>query len=255
MKRISAILPRGGRVVALAALLAVGIGGWSSLAQSGQDKPWDLPKLVRYALDNNKGLAAAKAGTDVFREDIDIANGQSLPQVDAVSSFLYVPLNDRLLIERHGFRPTKANAGDNPFQDKILNYGVRVTLPLYTGGRIQKEVSVAEAGVAASRAAAELTRQELIFNVTSAYYTYFRLREVIKANQALVRSVEESRRIASQRAKIGRAARIDVLRLDARLSAVESQLTVARNNLDRIAETMKALLALPPDYASGSTAH
>lgn len=220
-----------------------------SAVQSEEGGTWTLPRLVQHALDNNKGLAAAKAGTDVAREDIDIAKGQSLPQVNAVSSFLYVPLNERLLIERHGFRPTQANAGNNPFQEVILNYGVRVTLPLYTGGRIQREISVSEAAVAVSQARAELTRQELVFNVTSAYYTYLRLRAVITANEALVRSVEESRRIAAQRVKIGRAAQIDVLRLDARLSAVESQLTVARNNLDRIAETMKALLALPPDYA------
>lgn len=230
-------------------MCALIIAAIPSAVQGEESGTWTLPRLVQHALDNNKGLAAAKAGTDVAREDINIAKGQSLPQVNAVSSLLYVPLNERLLIERHGFRPTQANAGNNPFQETILNYGVRVTMPFYTGGRIQHEISVSEAAVAVSRARAELTRQELVFNVTSAYYTYLRLRAVITANEALVRSVEESRRIAATRVKIGRAAQIDVLRLDSRLSAVESQLTVAKNNLDRIAETMKALLALPPDYA------
>lgn len=251
MKRISTIFVRGGRVVALAALLAVGIGGGSSSAQVSQDKPWDLPRLVRYALDNNKGLAAARLGTDVARENVEAAKGRRLPRVDVVSSLLYAPLNERLLIPRNGFRPTKLNPGNNPFQETILDYGLQATMPLYTGGRIQMEVALSEAAVAASRSNSELNRQELIFNVSSAYFTYLRVKAVIAAGEALVRSVEESRRIAEERVKIGRAARLDVLRLEARLSAAESRLTAARNDLERIAETLKALLALPPGYVLG----
>lgn len=238
--------------MALAALLAAGIGGGSSLAQDmaqgSQNKPWDLPRLVRYALANNKDLAAAKLGTDVAREDVAAAKGQRLPRVDVVSSLLYTPLNERLLIPGNGFRPTKLNPGNNPFQKTILDYGLQATMPLYTGGRIQMEVAVSKAAVATSRSRSELSRQELIFNVSSAYFTYLRVKAVIAAGEALVRSVGESRRIAEERVKIGRAARLDVLRLEARLSAAESRLTAARDDLERIAETLKALLALPPGY-------
>ncbi len=212
-------------------------------AESEKDATWTLPRLIRHALDNNKGLAAARLGTDVAREDVEIAKGQRLPGVDAVSYFQHFPIRSRLLLERHGKRPS------NPFQESIITYGLRATLPLYTGGRIQREIAISEAAVAASRSRAELTRQELIFNVISAFYTYLRVREVIAANEALVRSVEESRRIAAQRVRLGRAAPLDVLRLEARLSAVESQLTAARSDLDRTAETLKALLALPSETA------
>ncbi len=212
-----------------------------AIAQNDERESWTLSRLVRYALDNNKGLAAARLGTDVAAEDVAIAEGQNWPQVDAVSSFQHFPIRSRLLFERHGKRLS------NPFQESILSYGIQATLPLYTGGRIQREISVADAAVAASRSRAELTRQELIFNVTSTFYTYLRVRAVIAAGEALVRSVKESRRIAAEQVRIGRAARLDVLRLDARLSAVESQLTAARNDLDRTAATLTALLALPTD--------
>jgi len=187
------------------------------------------------------GLEAARLFNDVAREDVSVAEGKQLPRLDVVSGVQAFPLNERLLIERHGFRPQ-----NNPFEDVILNYGLRATMPLYTGGRIEKQIALAEAAAAASRARTNVTQQGLIFNVISGYYTYLRLDSVIEAGEGLVRSVKESRRIAQKRLDSGRAAPLDVLRLDARLSSAESQLRVARNGLERTVATLTALLALPP---------
>ena len=234
------------RIAALALLCLVS-GGDPASAQTAAPEgggAWTLPQLVRHALANNKGLKAAGLATKVAEEDIDIAEGQRWPQVSAVGSVLHTPIRDRLLFERHGRRRP-----DNPFQDTILNYGVEVRLPLYTGGRIRREIRVAEAEHVAAQSRADLTRQELIFNVTSTYYTYLRIQHDVAARESLVRSVEESRRIAREQAALGRVARIDVLRLEARLAQVESELAIARNGLDRSVATLKALLALPSAFA------
>ena len=138
----------------------------SSEAQTGDAEAkavWTLPQLVRHALNNNQGLQASRLAIDVAKEDIDIAGGQRLPQVSAVSSLLHTPIRDRLLFERHGGRR------DNPFQEDILNYGIQIRLPLYTGGRIKREIGLAEAVTAAAKSRSEVTKQELIFNITSAY--------------------------------------------------------------------------------------
>ncbi|MCZ6618742.1 MAG: TolC family protein [Gammaproteobacteria bacterium] len=111
---------------------------------------------------------------------------------------------------------------------------------------VKREIKLAESAVSASQAQTDLTRQELIFNVISSYYTHLRLNSVVEAGEALVRSVVESRRIAKKRLDTGRAAPLDLLRLDARLSTAESQLRVARNNLERTVAILTALLALPP---------
>ena len=192
------------------ALLGVCVLGGSILAappaaaQGEEAAPWTLSRLVQHALRNNKSLAASRLATNVAEEDVEIAKGRRLPSLDAVSNFQHFPIRSRLLLERHGRRP------GNPFQESIITYGLRATLPLYTGGRLQREIAISEAAVAASRSRTELTRQELIFNVTSAFYTYLLVREVIAANEALVRSVEESRRAAAERVKFGRAAPIVV---------------------------------------------
>ncbi len=210
-------------------------------AAPANGEPWTLPELIRHALDNNKGLEAVQLARKVAEEDIKIAEGQRWPQVSAVGSLFHTPIRERLLFERHGRR------SGNPFQETILNYGVEVRLPLYTGGRIRKEINVAEAELAVTQSRNEVTRQELIFNVTSAYYTYLRIQNDTAAREALVRSVEESRRIVEEQVRVGRAPKLEVLRLEARLAQAESDLAVTRNGLERTAATLKALLALPPE--------
>ncbi len=60
-------------------LLGVCVLGGSILAvapvaaQSDEGASWTLSRLVRYALDNNKRLAAARLGTDVAKEDVAAA--------------------------------------------------------------------------------------------------------------------------------------------------------------------------------------
>ena len=203
---------------------------------------WTLSQLIRHALDNNKGLEATRLAIEIAEEEIDIAEGQRWPQVSAISSILHTPIRERLLFERHGGRK------DNPFQETILNYGIEIRLPLYTGGRIKREINVAEAEVAAAASRSEVTKQELIFNITSAYFTHLRILHDIAAREALVRSVHESRRIAQEQVNLGRAAKLDVLRLEARLSQAQSGLAVARNKLGRTGATLKALIAVPPEF-------
>jgi outer membrane protein TolC len=160
--------------------------------------------------------------------------------MDFVTYLNAYPVNERLLIERHGFRPT------NPFEDAILNYGLQFTYPLYSGGRIKQEINLAEAGVMIASARTRLSRQELIFNVISTYYVYLKLQSVLDANVALLGSVMDSRRIAKQQFAVGRSAKLDLLILDARVSSTKTQLTVVRNAIERTLSTMSAVLALPP---------
>ncbi len=212
----------------------------ANAATNDPGSEWTLAKLVGYALANNNRLEAAELATKTAAEDINIAEGQRWPQVSALGSVFYTPIRERLLFERHGRRP------DNPFQETILNYGVELTLPIYTGGRIRREINIAETGLEAAQSRAAFTGQELVFNVTSAYYTHLRIQYDIAAREALVRSVGESRRIAQEQVSLGRAANLDVLRLDAKLARVESDLAVVRNALANTTITLRVLLTLPP---------
>lgn len=203
---------------------------------------WTLQELVAEALDQNAGLAATRSASDAAREGIDAARGARLPRVDAVGLGEYFPRRERLLIFRHGFR-----RDDNPFQTAIVNYGLEVTLPLYTSGRIEHGIGLAEARADAARFRIDVTRHELIFNVASTYFTALRLQDVIAAQEAALASLRESLRVAELQREVGRIAPLDLLRIETRVSQAERDLVGARTTYDRAIEILKELMAVPPE--------
>ncbi len=205
---------------------------------------WTLEDLVAVALDRNPGLKAARTGISVAKEDIAIAKGERYPWLDAVGKTEVFPRRERLLIFRHGFRED-----DNPFENAILNYGLEVKLPLYTSGRIEHGISLAEARTEAARGRVELTRAQLLFNVASGYYTVLRLQEVITAQEAVLSSLNESQRIGHLQASVGRIAPLELLRLDTRVSQAERDLAGARSAHAQATEVIKELINVPTEVS------
>lgn len=232
--------PRRRHVVAVL-FVALSLPSGTPAAQEDQSK-WTLEDLVGVALDRNLGLAASKEGITVAEEDINAARGKRLPRLDAVGLGEYFPRRERLLIFRHGFR-----RDDNPFQTAIVNYGLEVTLPLYTSGRIEHGIALAEAQAEASRSRVQLTRNQLIFNVASAYYTALRIQQVIGAQEAALSSLKESLRIAGLQREVGRIAPLDKLRIETSASQAERDLAGARNAYEQTLEVLKELINVPTE--------
>ena len=229
---------RRGRVVAVL-LIALFLPGETPAVQDDQSK-WTLQRLVSTAIDRNPGLAASKEGVTIAEEDINAARGKQFPRLDAVGLGEYFPRRERLLIFRHGFRED-----DNPFETAIVSYGLELTLPLYTSGRIEHGIALSEARAAASRSRVQLTRNQLIFNVASAYYTVLRLQQVIIAQEAALASLRESLRIAELQREVGRIAPLDKLRIETSVSQAERDLAGAQNAYDQILEIVKELINVP----------
>lgn len=211
--------------------------------RTGGSAVMDLDQLIRRAISANKGLAAAHIAVAVAEEDVNIARGRSLPRLDAFSTLEHFPIRDKVLIPRSG-----GPEQNNPFEETVFNYGFEITLPLYTGGRLRKQVGLAQAQREAAASRVAVTEQELIFNVTSAYYTYLLVKELIAANEATIRSLQEALRIERARMEVGRAVPADVLRIETRFSRAQSNLAAEHYRLESTLEVLKALLALPPAF-------
>jgi len=201
---------------------------------------WNLERLVAAALDRDAGLAAARVGYAASRAGIAAARGARRPRVDAVGNAELFPRRERLLIFRHGFRKS-----GNPFETGDVDYGVELTMPLYTGGRIAHGISLAQARSEVARFQADLSRNQLVFNVASAYYTGLRLQQVIGAQQATLSALAESLRIGEVQRKVGRIARLDLLRIQTRVAQAERDLAGTRNDYARTLEILKQLIVYP----------
>jgi len=202
------------------------------IAGTGTD-PLSLPKLIRLALERNPRITAAHHGIQAAAQGVAAAKGQRFGKLEFKSQdFTFGPLNNKLPMQSLIVDQGKiVQSGAAEFNRNLFSFGGALTIPLYTGGRITNQIRLEE--IAERLAADRLvqTKDELIFNVASTYYAILQITEFIKATQKSIERLEESKRIVEARLKVGKAAPVDVFKINTRLAAVRQELIRVTNAL------------------------
>ncbi len=173
-----------------------------------------LETCIETALENNPDLKSAESDAAAAGADRDAARGVRWPSVH-VTGVASRHLDDQRLI------PARHNGEPGVFGKDIAEIGASLRMPLFTGRRIVNAIRAAELNETDFIRRYGRTRQELIFNVTSAFYTILGRgsqlesiefsRDVLKKERSRIMAMIEARK----------AARVDLLRLDVRLAQVE----------------------------------
>lgn len=261
MKRLSVCM-----IVGLIVVFSLGSVSQAADGLEGQGiservtKAVSLPELIRMALERNPRIAASQHGIQAAARGVDVAKGQRFGRLEFKSEdFTYGPLNNRLPMQALIVDQGKiVQSGAAEFNRNLFSFGGVLTIPIYTGGRITNQIRLEEIAerLAADRLAQ--TRDELIFNVSSAYYAVLQIKEFIKATEKSVERLEESKRIVDARLKVGKAAPADVFKINTRLSAVRQELIRINNALALVYGAINTLLgvdahAAPPRIEAALT--
>jgi outer membrane protein TolC len=109
---------------------------------------------------------------------------------------------------------------------------ILVKMPIFTGGRIRSDISAAELTILATENKLSRTWEELIFNVSSSFYT-------ILGQRKLIESLEFSRNVLTKHKKrvqdmmsAGKAAKVDVLRTEVRIADLDQRLVREKSLLE-----------------------
>lgn len=214
------------------------LAAWPSHADAqASPQAFDLNQIIHLALANNPGLAASREGIEVEQRGRQAAWSQRLPRIAVQAMNLGDPLNTQLVMPMHQFvPPTTAssaavlNTFRSEFSNDNYNFGFGMTLPIYTGGRITAQTRIGDLAILLSQNRLAQTRDELIFNVASVFYTILRLDQDVTATAASLKGLQESQRIVKQRLAVGEAAQLDVYKIDARLAEVQQALIQVNND-------------------------
>lgn len=242
--------------------------GWmaiSSLAQAASPEepaftvPLTLERAIEIALDRNANIRAAGEAINEAEFGRRIAQRQRLPRIDAEAWYEEFPIRDKLLTPRHMDIPTLGDlTASTPeastqkmldffgsqFQDRVVNLGGSLKWPLYTGGRITAQMQAAESGIEAARERLEQAKDDLIFQVAQAFYRILLLEKLKEANEVAVGNLVESKRIIEKFVEVGRAPRLDLLRIDTRLANVRQDLIRANNAIEIAQAHLKILMGV-----------
>lgn len=206
-----------------------------SQAAPQDSNPLTLEQAIDTALAQNPDAAAARWNSVAVAAAGDTARARRLPSATLRGTYTYSTEDQRLLAATRNGEP-------GVFGSDLFTADVVVSLPLFTGGRIQSEIAAAELLRQASEGTLTRTRETVVFNVTSLFYNMLAQREVIASVESALKAMEQHRRSIEEQVAAQKAARVDLLRAEVRLAELQDKLTRERNTLTIQRWTLAALL-------------
>ncbi len=203
----------------------------------------DLADTLAATYLNNPSLLAARAGVRATDEGVPQAMANWRPDI-SVSADLGISQIEN----------TRSTGTDIDQTRHPKGFGIKVSQPLFRGGRTLAASSKAENNIQAGRARLILTEQTVLSDAVAAFMNVFRDQAVLKLNvnneQVLKRQLEATR----DRFEVGEITRTDVHQAQARLARAvadriqsEGDLEASRATYENVVgEVAPAELRLPP---------
>ncbi|MBI4277159.1 MAG: TolC family protein [Armatimonadetes bacterium] len=129
------------------------------------------------------------------------------------------------------------------------SYVARISMqyPLYTGGRLEAQIALAEASLRGAEATLERTRQTIVLATRQAYYQLLLARAQEGTTQRLLAQAEGNLSAALARVQAGTAPRFDALQADVSVAAARQQVVRSQTAVALARQSLAALLNLPLD--------
>ncbi|MFA5182544.1 MAG: TolC family protein [Syntrophales bacterium] len=194
-----------------------------------------LKTCLKYALTDNPLIAEARLGVQAGGKLVESASGRHYPKLSIDSN--YTKRQDPF-----PYIPAQSNTISPHFSDEFASWQFLLTLPLYQGGQIINGVKLAEVRKLIQEDNLTLTRNELIVNVVNTYNKILQLRKLREASQSSVTALDNQLQNAQLLFKVGRVAKIDLLKVDVQLANEKQRLLSLDQAIEVSSETLQYLM-------------
>lgn len=193
-----------------------------------------LAQALDMALANNPGLAAASFDADAALARSQAAGGALWPSLSAAAGYAR-HLDDQRLV------PARYNGEPGTFGDDLFSGDLVIRVPLFMGGKLVNASRAADLMHQSATHDLARTREELIFNVSSVFYAILAQKSLIHSLEFSVTTLEGHLKRINDMIDAQKAAMVDRLRTEVRLSSVQTAL-VRETNVLRIQHRLLATL-------------
>jgi len=206
-----------------------------SLDVSVSEESFTLKKCLREVLINNALLTESQLGVEAAGKDVQSAKGKYYPRISLEAS-----------LTRRGnpapYIPAQSATVPAHFSDSYGSWGPTLTIPLYQGGQISRNVDLSRLRQNIQEDMLSLTRNELIANTVNSYHKLLQIQSLRKASQASVAALEEERKNVQQLYDVKRVARVDLLKVEVQLANERQRLLSLNEAWSTIAATLRSLM-------------
>lgn len=191
--------------------------------------PPPLPNLpdspveaVAVAMEYNPDLIAARERVQAAEYDIEVAGSSRLPSLDLFSTGVYQDF----------FGTLGGSAGGAAFtqQETTAQFGARLSLPIFQGGRPAALRRQAQAFASSALETEIAIERDVIAQTRSAYSSWLAARELIESNQVAVEAAELSLEGVRAENSVGNRTILDILDAEQELLSARGRLLTARRN-------------------------
>jgi TolC family type I secretion outer membrane protein len=219
-------------MVALVALAGVAGGARAETLQQALSDAWH----------NNPRLAAARAGESAAKSDVRAAKGEWYPKLGLQAQIAREHTTGKITF----FNPPSSFDADL----NQASLALRLDQPLYQGGRISSDISVAENKVSASRAQTGERGSDVLLNAVKAYLDVFAAQKLLAVQQENVGVIGKRKQAAHEALKHGEGTNTDVSQAESRLQGAIAARIRAQSELAQ----MRALYRTVVGHAPGKLA-
>ena len=195
----------------------------------------NLPKTVQMALDYNRDIKNSQYALKKAEYTIDEARAGKAPVVDYTFS-------------TQRSRATDASLAASRSKDAISNaFGnnLSVTIPLYTGGKVEGNIDVAKLGKTNAQEDILRVEQATKYSAIQGYYGLLAYQELQGVYHEAVDNLQGHLDNVQAQYNVGTKARVDVLSSDVSLANAKTTAITADNNVAVAESNLNNILGLP----------
>lgn len=225
----------------LASISALGLLFITASAVFGADRPMTLKDIAVYALQNNPRLKAASIDVTSEGESVQIAKGERRLRLDAQMAATRSRYDSPL-------SPISGKPGPGAsfpdFSNPVYDAGLSFSLPIYRGGRLERNVAVAHLRQSAARDSLSTSREDLLFNIASLYFKILQLEKMKSSAEATVSQMEAHHKDVVSFHQSGSLPKLDVLKSEVELARARHNVNVVSNSEENAMEALKSLMGI-----------
>jgi outer membrane protein TolC len=207
------------------------------------DGPLTLESALAIALANNPEVLSEAWEIEAAEARKGQTSSARWPSVDLFAAYRHHWNEERLV-------PTRGQTVPGSFSHDIFAGDLVLTMPLFTGGRVANAVAAADLMARAAGQKLAHTREELIFEVKSAFYAILGQDKLIQAIAHSREALSEHREMILQLIEARKAARVDLLNIEVRLADLDHYLVKQRGMVklhERLLLSLLGVETAPPD--------
>jgi len=213
-----------------------------SSSASGQDNHpgLGLKECLTTALAKNPIYVESGLAIRSAEESVTSAQGKHWPRLSLDSAFIG---------RKDPFPYIQAQSTKIPphFSDDYGALGLTLTIPIYQGGQVSTGVSLAEVRRDIQVLASRQTKNDIIANTVNAYNKILQLQQLRKTSEAQVKALEEQAKNTRLLLDVGRAARVDLLKVEVQLANERQRLLATEEGLKTASATLRYLMGEGPE--------